>query len=65
MKHSPQGARLAQDAERIGVRLARVDDHRQIERARQFELKAEDLLLHLARRKIIVIIEANLAKRTR
>ena len=47
------------------VCLARVDDDRTPELARQLELRAKYLLLHIPRRIVVVIVEANLADRTR
>ena len=46
-------------------RLARVNDDRQIALARQLDLRAEDVLLHVARREVVVIVEADLADRAR
>ena len=46
---------------RVVGRLARVDDDRQPQLARQRDLRAEDLLLHVARREVVVIVEPDLA----
>src|SRR5690349_17813169 len=39
-----------------------VDDDRQFSRARDLHLAQEDLLLHIARRMIVVVIESDLAE---
>ena len=52
-----------ENLERIVPCLAAVQDHRQPGLPGHFQLPAEDALLHLARRMIVVVIEADLAPR--
>ncbi len=49
------------DLQAIGPGVAAVDDDGELGRAGLVELAPEDLLLHLARRVVVVIVEANLA----
>ena len=57
---------LAQDAERVVVGLARVNHDRQVAaRSASANLGAKHLVLHLARREVVVIVEADLADRAR
>ena len=64
MEHSaepPLPHFLRQDRGHVGVGVARVDDERQVELASQRDLPAKDALSHVARRAVIVIVEARLA----
>ena len=49
------------DAKRVVLGLARVNHDRQIALEREPDLHAKHLVLHLARREVVVIIEADLA----
>jgi hypothetical protein len=62
MEHAPDLATALgpQDVERVVVRFARVDDHRHAQLAREGHLLRKDRPLHLARREVVVIIQANL-----
>ncbi len=51
---------LAEDSQRVVFRLAGVDDHGQIARPGHAQLRPEHGLLHLARREVVVIVEADL-----
>ena len=55
------GALLVQDAERVVLGLAGVDHDRQPQPARQPDLLAKHLLLDVARREVVVVVEADLA----
>ena len=64
MKDSAEAAGapvLIENRETIVPGVAAVDDDRQLRRARLRELPAKNLLLHVARRMIVVIVEAHLA----
>src|SRR5439155_19157211 len=67
MQHAaePATAVIAKNADGVLVGFARVDDDGQIQFARELDLSAEDRLLHVARREVVVIIEADLADRAR
>ena len=66
MEHAAKGAaRLSKDAEGVLGGLARVDDDRQGQLQREGDLGAEDVLLHVARREVVVVVEANLSDRPR
>ena len=54
---------VAQDADGVVFGFARMYDHRQLRFPRQTQLTTKDFALHLARRVIVVIVEANLAPR--
>ena len=54
-----------QDPLAVPVRLAQVDDGGQAELVREFELAAEDVALHVARRVVVVVVEPDLADRAR
>ena len=58
----PSSRRIAM---RVLVGLPRVDDDRALELAREPDLRAEHRVLHVARRKVVVVVEADLADRTR
>ena len=58
-----RAAFLVQNAERVVLGLARVDHDRQPQRPRQLDLLAEHVLLHVARREVVVVVEADLADR--
>ena len=55
------GLGLGDQLQRVGLGLAGVDGHRQPTRLRQRQLRAEHGLLHVLRRKIVVVVEADLA----
>jgi hypothetical protein len=61
MEHAADTAALLQDGERVVGRFAGVDDDGPIQLPRERELRREDLLLHVARREVVVIVEADLA----
>ena len=66
MQHGREGALprfLLEDARHVGVGLARMDDQRQAGLARRGDMGAEALLLRVARRVVVVIVEAGLADR--
>ena len=46
---------------RVLVGLARVDDDRALQLAREPDLRAKHRLLHVARREVVVVVEADLA----
>ncbi len=52
---------VAQDRRHVGVGVARMDDERQVELAGKRDVSAKDPLSDVARRAVIVIIEARLA----
>ena len=52
---------LRHDRAHVGVGVARVDDQRQVKLAGERDVAAKDALSHLARRTVIVIVEASLA----
>ena len=52
-------------AKRVVLGLARVDHDRQAASPGESDLLAEHLLLRLARREVVVVVEADLAKRPR
>jgi hypothetical protein len=54
---------LLQDARRVLLGLARVDDDGAAHVTREPDLAPEDLLLHVARRVVVVVVEAHLADR--
>ena len=58
-------ALLAQNRERVVVGLARVDDDRAPELAGEPDLRAEHGVLHVAWRKVVVVVEADFADRPR
>ena len=51
------------DAQRVVFRFARVNDDRQPPLARQPQLRAKHRVLHVARREVVVVVEADLADR--
>ena len=53
------------DPERVVLGLPRVNDDRQPPLAGQRDLPAEDELLHVARREVVVIVQPDLAKPAR
>jgi hypothetical protein len=53
-----------QDREGVVGRLARMNDDRQVELARQRDLRRKHLALHVARREVVVVVEPDLADRT-
>src|SRR4029453_11668077 len=55
---------LAKNGDGVLVCLARMDDDGQIPFARQPDLGAKDLLLHVTRREVVVIVEADLSDST-
>ena len=66
MQHGREGALpgfLFEDARGVGVGLARMDDQRQSGLARRRDMGAKAALLRLARRVVVMIIEAGLAER--
>ena len=57
---------LVQNAERVVFRLARVDHDRQAQRAAPGRIcSRKTCLLHVARREVVVVVEADLADRAR
>src|SRR6185436_17789496 len=58
-------SRVTQNPHGVLVRLSRVDDDREVELARQDDLRAEDLLLDVPRREVVVVVEADFADGTR
>ena len=58
-------ALLAQDRQRVLVGLAGVDDDRPLQLAREPDLRAEHRVLHVTRREVVVVVEADLADRAR
>ena len=67
MEHTAQPAQrlLVDESQRVVFRFARVNDDGQAAGARQAQLGAKNRLLDLTRRKIVVIIETNLANGAR
>ena len=55
----------AQDVERLVGRLTGMNDHRKSQLECEFHLRTKDRSLHVARREVVVIIEADLADRAR
>ena len=58
-------ALLLQDGERVVFRLAGMNDDGQIQLARETDLQAEDLLLHVFRREVVMVVEPDFAQRSR
>ena len=65
MQHAAQvaAAFLLQNRDRVGIRFARVNHHRQLQLTRQPDLRAKHLLLHITRREIVVVVETDFANR--
>ena len=62
MEHTPQGRIFFHDSQRVAMGIAVVDDHRQVQFQRQFQLGAEHLLLKLPRRVFCpVVVQPDLA----
>ena len=58
-------ALLAQDRDRVLVGFAGVDDDRPLQLAREPDLRAKHRVLDVARREVVVVVEADLADRAR
>ena len=52
----------AQQRHDVLSRLAAMDDDRQAARARKFQLGRKYLALHVARRKVVVVVETHLTR---
>ena len=63
MQHAAHlaAALFTKNTQRIVVGFARVDDDRLAQLARETHLAAEDGLLHVARREVVVVVEADFA----
>src|SRR5439155_21556707 len=59
----PAATLFAQNPQRVVVGLARVNHDRNVELAGEAQLAAEDRVLHLARRVVVMVVEADLTNR--
>src|SRR5687767_119400 len=62
MENASRGSLLFQNPKRIVCRLAGVDDDGQASLVREADLRSKHLVLHVARREVVVIVESDLSE---